>query len=203
MTKEEKLAEFLPLIEKVSRRVASEHHVVEKDDLYQELVVFVLQRGHSLPAPSEVDWSMQSFLMRVARMYAFDQKQQHYMIDPQESYEVKDVRDILATHFDQTLWDTVREDESVEDAVAAHSDVAWALDRLSADDKTFVANCYQAEKLPASGTKEYRKLRDIIIKIANMLNHWTRTDEGQGPGRRKAMSNSGAQALIDSTTNGY
>lgn len=197
MTNEAKLEEFLPLIKRVARRVAGEHHIVEAQDLEQELILFVLSRGESLPAPSEVAWSMQSFLTRVARTYAFDQKQQHYLISASESYEVKDIREILMTHFDHANWDCVREDESVEESIAAHSDVAWALDRLTLVEKTFVAECYTAERLPLSGTKEYRKLRDLIIKIANMVNHYTRSDEGEGPGRRKVISNSTARATID------
>ncbi len=128
---EQKLEEFLPIIKRVARRVAGEYHMVEAQDLEQELICFVLQRGESLPAPSEVDWSLQSFITRVARTWCFEQKQQHYLIDPQISYEVKDVREILLTHFDPSMWDAVLEDQSVEDSVAAHSDVAWALDRLA------------------------------------------------------------------------
>lgn len=201
MTNEEKLKQFMPIIIKVAKRVAGEYHMVEELDLRQELVLFVLQRGESIPLPSEVEWSMQSFLTRVARVYAFDQKQQHYLIDPNLSYEVKDIREILQTHFYPELWDCVTANASVEDMVAAHSDVAWALDRLSVADKQFVATCYTSDRLPISGTKEYRKLRDLIIKIANMVNHYTRTDEGEGPGRRKAISNSQARATIDTSTN--
>ncbi len=193
----ERIEEYLPIIKRVARRVAGEYHMVETEDLEQELICFVLQRGDSLPLPSEVDWSMQSFLTRVARTWCFEQKQQHYLIDPQVSYEVKDIREILTTHFSHDMWDYVADDTSVEDMVAAHSDVAWALDRLSPGEKAFVAECYMANRLPMSGTKEYRKLRDLIIKIANMCNHYTRADEGEGPGRRKAMTNSAARAAID------
>lgn len=198
----EKLEEFLPIIDRVARRVAGEHYVVEKDDLEQELIVFVIKRLKSenapLPLPSEKKMNTQSFLTSVARMYAFEQKQQHYLIDSNISYEMKDVRELLQTHFEPDLWDAVREGESVEERVVAHSDIAWALDRLSAADRTFVAECYRSEQLPRSGTKEYRRLRDVIIKMTNMLNHWTRSDEGEGPGRRRAMSNATANATIDS-----
>lgn len=201
MTNEEKLKEFLPIITRVARRIARDYHMIDAEDIEQELICFVLKRMQSdtpLAQPSEVKWSMQSFLNRVGRTYAFQQKQQHYLIDSQISYEVKDIRDILETQFDPTMWDYVSDDSSVEDMVAAHSDVAWALDRLALKDKQFVADCYKAARLPMSGTKEYRKLRDLIIKIANMCNHYTRADEGEGPGRRKAMTNSSARAAIDS-----
>lgn len=197
MNNEEKLAELEPIVVRVAKRIASEHHVIEADDVAQELRLFIIQRGESIPAQSEVSWSLQSFLTRVARMYAFRQKQQHYIIDPNVCYEVKDVRVILSTHFNRDHWTAVQDGESVEEAIASHSDVAWALHRLSKDDKDFVARCYTEGPLPASGSKDYRKLRDLIIKIANMLNHWTRADEGNGPGRRKAISNSQASAVLD------
>ena len=200
---EEKLAVFIPIIERVARNVSAQHHVVEFEDLQQELLLFVIQRGDSLPAPSEIDWSMKSLLTRVAKMYAFQQKNQHYLIDSRFSYEVKDVKDILLLHFDQSNWDTVRDGQNTEDALAEHSDVAWALDRLSPDDKAFVAECYAKEKLPSSRSKEYRKLRDVVIKIANILNHYTRSDEGNGPGRRKVMSNAQSRAVIDVETHFY
>ncbi len=197
MTNEERLEEFLPIVKRVARRIASEYHMVEAEDLEQELMMFIIQRGESIPLPSEASFSMSSFLTRVARMWAFEQKRAHYIIDPTISYEVKDIREILQTHFSHDMWDYVTEGASVEDMVAAHSDVAWALDRLSPGEKEFVAGCYTAERLPLSGTKEYRKLRDLIIKIANMCNHYTRADEGEGPGRRVVVSNSQAKALLD------
>ncbi len=203
MNNEEKLEHFMPIIRRVAKRVSGEYHMVEEQDLRQELVCIILQRGESIPIPSEVEWSMQSFLTRVARVWAFEQKQQHYLIDPQLSYEVKDIREILQTHFYPELWDCVADNGSVEDQVAAHSDVAWALDRLSPADKQFVAACYTSERLPISGSKEYRKLRDLIIKIANMVNHYTRTDEGEGPGRRKVMSNSQSRNAIAEGTDNY
>lgn len=198
---EQRLAEFMPVIQRVARRVASETYIIEREDLEQELTLFVLGRS-TLPTPDEAKFSMYSFLTRVAKTYAFEQKQQHYMIDPNVSYEVADIKTILETHFDRDHWTAVTEGESVEDKVAAHSDVAWSLNQLKPDDKAFVAECYTSGKRPASGTKEYRRLRDIIIKVANMLNHYTRSDEGNGPGRRKALSNSQASAILSNHTDG-
>lgn len=197
MDTEDKLAEMLPMIKRVAKKVASEHPILEADDLEQELVLMVIQRGDSLPAQSEVEWSVQSFLTKVARTYGFKMKQQHYMIDPNISYQVSEIKDILTTHFNPDDWDYVREGESVETRVAEHSDVAWALDRLSPEEKAFVAECYSAERLPKANTKEYRNLRAVIIKIANIVNSYTRRDEGNGPGRRKAVSNSHGQQMID------
>lgn len=195
---EERYLEFAPIAKRVARRVSGEYHMVEAADLEQELMMFVLSRGDEFPSPSEATFSMQSFLTRVARQYAFGQKQQHYLVDPNLCYEVSDIREIFTTHFDKSMWDSVLEDQSVEDTIAAHSDVAWALDRLLPAEKEFIAGCYTSDNgLPKSGTPEYTKLRNLTIKVANQCNHYTRADEGNGPGRRKAISNSTARALLD------
>lgn len=201
--KAKRLEEFMPVIKRVAYRVAKDTYIVERDDLEQELVLFVLGRP-TLPTPEEAKgkFSMQSFLTRVAKMYAFEQKQQHYLIDPNVSYEVADIKVILETHFNRDHWTAITEGESVEDKIAAHSDVAWSLNQLKPDDKAFVATCYTSEKRPASGTKEYRRLRDIVIKVCNMLNHYTRADEGNGVGRRKVISNSQADFIIHTHTDG-
>lgn len=198
---QERYEEFAPICKRVAKRVSGEYHMVEAADLEQELLLFVLGRGDEFPLPSEANFSMQSFLTRVARQYAFGQKQQHYLVDPNQCYEVSEIREILTTQFDQSMWDAVSGDESVEDTIAAHSDVAWALDRLAPAEKEFIANCYTAQDgLPKSGTPEYTKLRNLTIKIANQVNHYTRADEGNGPGKRTVVSNAQARALIDAST---
>lgn len=202
ITLEQKIENYTPIIKRVARRVASEHHIIEREDMEQFLYCFVIKRKDSLPDdPKEVDWSVQSRFLQVARTEAFNQKRQHYMIDAAVSYSVKDVKRILLTHFDANDWDVVSTDgESVEDSISEHSDVAWALDHLDPKERSFVAECYKSNEFPASGTKEYRKLNSLTIKIANIANHFTRTDEGEGVGRRKAMSNAQSRAMIDSGT---
>lgn len=44
MNNEEKLAELEPIVVRVAKRIASEHHVIEADDVAQELRLFIIQR---------------------------------------------------------------------------------------------------------------------------------------------------------------
>lgn len=201
MTQEERLERFMPAIKKVARNTAYKNELVEYEDILQELTLIILGRPDiPVPGPENPGFSPDRILWGEARLYAFRLKQQHYLISGEYSYQMGEVKLILETHFDQDHWTSVASDESVEDAVAIHSDVAWALDRLSPAEKQFVAEKYTTGSLPKSGTPEYRKLREILIHMTNMLNHYTRADEHEGPGRRKTLSNSASNTLIGNGT---
>ncbi len=198
VTLEVRLAKFEPMVRRVARKVAKDYpHLFEIEDLEQELRMFVVKRGDDLPLPGESGWSPNTLLLQEARGWAFNQKRQVFLIDSNFSYETADVKRILETHFDAELWDAVAEGESVEDKIAAHSDIAWALNRMRQKDQDFIRECYAAKRLPKSGTAEYRQLRDCLVKLTNMCNHYTRSDEGNGPGRRVVVSNATSRAFID------
>lgn len=186
---------FYPTIQRVARRIASEHRYVDREDIQQHLVLFVLKKP-SLPTPEDATFSVSRLLTGEARIFCFREKQAHYMTTDEFAYETSEVKEILQGVFDRDAWSAVVDGEDMEARVSMYSDVAWAVDRLKPEDKAIIATAYRDGVRYPSGTKEYRKLRDITVKITNMLNHYARYDEWEGPGRRPVMSNNAANALI-------
>ncbi len=192
-----RLAKFMPTIKRVARKVSQGSHVVETEDLIQELALFVIQRS-DVPEPGTAKFNVGSFLTRVANMYSWDQRQQHYHTKDEFSYQTADVSRILETVFDHDDWGLVAsaEDYDPSDWISEYSDVAWGLGRLKDVERQLLEERYKNGIVFASGTPEYRKLRKVVAKLCNILNFYTRADEHDGPGSRKAMSNSAAMATI-------
>ncbi len=198
---EEMIEHYGPTIRQVASAVAKDYPMWPKEDIEQELYAFVLKRGKTIPRIGESKkFSVKIFLTRVARMEAFSQKRQVYIPNQELSYSIKQVREILWSQFDHDLWDVAVTGETIEDRVAIHSDVAWALDRLKPGKKAFIYECYASGELPKSNTKEYGRLNSALAELTNILNSYTRSDEAKSIGRRTVISNAAASAIIDSDT---
>lgn len=196
-TDEERIAAFEKLVKQVARNVARDSRFVEIEDLEQELYLFVLQRGESLPLPQDANFSLKPLLTGHARMWAFRQRQAHFIISNQFSYRTSEVKKILSEVFDKSTWEGSSDsEESMEDRVASFSDVAWAIDRLEKKERDLLISIFRDGNMPSSTSKEYNGMQSAVIKLTNILNHYTRADEWEGPGRRTAMSNSSANSVL-------
>lgn len=202
MTAEQLLDHYGPVIKKVSAKVIRDYPMWTREDIEQELYAFVLYRNTTIPRIGESKFSVQAFLTRVARTLAFDQKRQHYIPNSDTGYSVKNVREILWTHFDISLWESSVAGESIEDRVAAHSDIAWSLDRMKPEKKMVIRDAYLSGEMPKSTTTEYSKLREALIELTNILNTYSRSDEAKSIGRRAVISNANANAIVDHHTSG-
>lgn len=196
---QEMVTELLPLIERVSKQVASDYPDVEWEDIRSGLCIFVMQNANSIKLKEEggnPNW----LLKRVAGTLCKEERAQQHRVSVQYSYRPSDVSRILETafsleHIDQThVPDDAVSLKSGFDAVEIALDIRDAYNRLNEDMRASIFKRYALGEIPDNASYERKKLNKAVKELSRILNSY----RGRGPyvGRRTIVSNSAAHAII-------
>lgn len=196
---QEMVTELLPLIERVSRQIASDYPDVEWEDIRSGLCIFVMQNANSIKLKEEggnPNW----LLKRVAGTLCKEERAQQHRVSVQYSYRPSDVSRILETafsleHIDQThVPDDAVSLKSGFDAVEVALDIRDAYNRLNEDMRASIFKRYALGEIPDNASYERKKLNKAVKELSRILNSY----RGKGPytGRRTIVSNSAAHAII-------
>jgi len=180
-------------VEEVARFVASAYPDVDKEDLQQDLWVWVLeQERFSNPD----DDGCRTAMYWLARKKSAKYRAEHLSLSPQYCYRSDDIREILDGWPNVLTSDTT--DRSFSEQVAVHSDVMWAFSQLSDNYREAIIDRYGADKeIPASGTAARKTLNRAINKLTDILNTYSRTGVTAGPTVRRVLTNSQSRHRIN------
>lgn len=190
--------EMLPVIEKISKQVASDYPDVDWEDIRGGVCLFVIENKNSLKSKEEggnPNW----ILRRVANQLCKEERVQHLQLSSQYSYRPSDVAKIL-----ETAWTTdaidgthVPEDATSQkpssDPLDLASDVRAAYDTLSEDLKITIFMRYALGEIPDNRSYERKRLNKAIKELTLRLNRYR---GNRLPTRRRAVSNASARAMI-------
>lgn len=180
-------------IEEVARFVSQRYPDVEKEDLQQDLWVYVLEQTRF---NSPDDDGCRTSMYWLARKKTAGYRAQHLSLSAQYCYTTDDLRSILEEWPSVLTSDT--EDKSLAEAAVVHSDVQWAYSELTASYRNAIYGRYILGEIPGSGTKERKTLNRAIGKLADVLNTYTRTGVASGPTVRRVLSGSQSRHSINS-----
>jgi hypothetical protein len=185
------------LVRKTVAFVIRDFPDVASEDLFQDLMIYILQNTR-LTDP-ELEYAA-SGLYKKAIKIAWEYRKQSLYITSQYSYRTSDVKRILETLFTRRDWSRafVPDDAkslSADDRLVVSSDVAAAYDSLSDSYKEVIFRRY-ALKESLSAT-DRSKLARATEKIADFLNFYRPPKRAHnGPGARRVMGNAQAGWII-------
>lgn len=189
MKTSEELELWRDLVVRVARFVASDFPYVEREDLEQELYLFLFSRD-TMDDPETPGSSM--ILTKVAKTYAFAIRAQHLYQTSQYSYRPSDIRLILESVFDYRDWTGgyVPNDARGDDwdsYLDVYSDVHWGFQRLSETYRQVIISRYRDRVIPPPASNERRQLSRALRRLTDIINnYWT---PKQGPGARRVKGN--------------
>lgn len=183
-------------VSKVANFVAKDFPNVYKEDITQELWVFILATP-SLKHPDEVGSTR--VLTLVAKQAAFKMRTADLQISVQYAYRPSDVRAILRTAFrPESIQNCYLPDDArsidEDDRIVISADVAAAIDKLPDSDRKLLLLQYKFGVEPES-EKDRRALQRAVVKVADILNSYQPKKEHDGPGSRRVISNREAGEL--------
>lgn len=209
-------------INRVSYHVARDYPDIDWEDVRQQLALFVLENGKSIKL-KEHGGNPRRLLTLVANEFCKDQRTQHMSLSPQYAYRPSDVMLILETAYsgdpmssyvpddarhplsgtfnvwdDQGGWKSVKADPfHFIDAVEVASDVKAVLRQLKPELREAIFDRYVQKIIPDNNSYARKKFNKAINELTRKLN-WYRGV----PDRRRAMSNTAAQAVLSNTYEG-
>lgn len=188
------------LIRKAARFAAYDIPNVSEEDLFQDLWVYVLEHGQNLdPERSGIS----TILSRKAKSMALDQRKKDLYTSVQYTYRTSDVREILEDIYEYESW---AEGFCPADAKSAdglgsidvRSDVSWALKQLPDQYFTAIELRYASGVTHGPDSRGRRQLNRAIKRLTDILNSYYRSSAMLGhPGKRKAISNAQARAILE------
>lgn len=191
--------DLLPLIEKVSKQVASDYPDISWEDIRGGLCIFVMENAKSIKTRDEggnPNW----LLKRVAGTLCKNERAQQNYLSPQYAYRPSDVSKILETAFSVEYMDKthVPDDaismKSGSDEVEVASDIRDAYNRLPSDLKIAIFTRFALGEIPDNASYERKKLNKAVKELTRLVNNY----RGKGPfnGRRHVVTNASAHATI-------
>lgn len=199
LTKEE-TKQLDEMIRAAARRVAAQWPtVVEWDDLRQDIWVHLLERPGALNRIFEEqdDKVRQAFLIKVGHQIASEEQIAYERFSGNSLYSVMQVRGLL----ERKVW-------KFRDKVSADKmDLMGALKLLAKKNSGHYAeivNRFEHDIFPQGGADKMRLQRAVesLTELMNRLGQERRKRHTEGPGTRKVISNSAAQALTARQWNG-
>lgn len=188
------------IVAKTSRFVARDFPDVSSDDLFQDLMMYVLSNKNLRNPDGE---HVASGLYKRCVKFAWEYRKQSLYLTSQYSYRTSDVRKILETLFDYRDWthsflpDDARS-LSDDDRLVVNSDVKRAYETLSEIYQVSIFKRYALKQIPtATGDKE--RLRRAVERMADYLNFYKSVTprSHEGPGSRRVISNATARYIIE------
>ena len=179
-------------VDEVGRFVALAYPDVDKEDLKQDLWVWICEQDRF---HSPEDDGCRTAMYWLARKKAAKYRAEHLTLSAQYCYRTDDVREIFDGWPNVLTSDTT--DRSFSEAVVVHSDVMWAFSQLPDSYKEAIISRYGAGEVPPSGSKERKTLNRAIQKVADVLNTYSRSGVAAGPTVRKVFTNSQSRHRIN------
>lgn len=193
----EEVTRWDDLITRTARFVASDFPGVDRDDLRQELWVWLLEKSNR-KAPDA--YGVARLVTTIARRMAWRQRAENLQNTSQYDYRRSDLCAILETTFTYNDWEggfVPKDAQSIDsdvayDAVDVRMDITWAFEGLSAAHQQALLRRYRDHIEPPAGTRERRALNRAIRSLLDNLNSYYRLNP-----RRKAISNATARYTIE------
>ena len=189
------------IVSRTVRFVIKDFPDVEYDDLFQDVMAYVLQNSNLRNPDGE---HVSTGLYKKATSYAWEYRKQSLYITSQYSYRTSDVKKILETLFDYREWTTsfLPDDAkslSDDDRLVVNSDIKKAYDSLSDEYKQRIFTRYALKQEPGT-PNEKRNLNRAIEKLTDYINFYQWGREVEGPGGRRVISNATANYIIGNQT---
>lgn len=190
------------LVERTASFISRDFPDVEREELVQQLFLFVVENGKYLKEPTQVGSA--KALSRAAKQYAWDQRKEHLTLSSQYSYRTSDVKYILETVFDARDWEGVRVPEDAQSEfndvfLEINSDVKRAWEKLGYAQKQVIFRKYALGWEPETQT-ETKRLYRAIVALTDNLNWYQHPKGHQHVGTRRAITNANARYNIDGLT---
>lgn len=196
-----------PVTSRIARYVAYDFPDVESEDLAQDLLVEVLNRGWENESPDNQRITL--ILKKVAKSRAAQYRAEHYILSPQFNYRISDVRRILETVFEANDWlkaalsaraevgsrSSGEPSYNMDEVLVSHSDVHRAWKRLPHQYKVAIFLRYGLKEDPETENAG-RQLRRAVARLTETLNSYQPRSVHEGPGSRSIASNARAEYLI-------
>jgi hypothetical protein len=190
--------ELLPVIEYISRNIASDYPDIDWQDVKGHLCVFVIEKGDQLVWQGR-GGSVRKILKRVANSYCKQERTRNHYLSPQYSYRPSEVMKMLesAWTYEEIPYTHVPDDavslKSDVDSLDLASDIREAFDMLRADLQEAIFVRYALGVKPEHASYERKRLNRAVKELTRILNSYRGKDI---PRRRRVISNSTAQAII-------
>lgn len=184
------------LVRKVAKFVARDFPETEEEDLFQELMMFVLTTDALTDPTAQY---MSSNLTNMANKIGWANRKEALYVTAQYAYRTSDVKKILETLFEYEEWfDTFlpgdAESMCHDDRLAQNSDLLYAYDKLGKNYQGVIYRRYVYREMPTNDT-ERKRLARAIERMTDLLNIY-RGKTHDGVGRRTVISNAMARYII-------
>ena len=194
---EDKYYKWEELVSKTARFVARDFPEVLEEDLFQDLMTYVLENKRL--ANPDIK-GVTTALYRQAVRLAWEWRKQALYMSAQYSYRTTDVRKILETLFDRSDWEVsyLPDDAkslSDDDRLIVNVDLKVAYDRISPVYREVLFDRYALGIIPAEGAPK-KRLQRAIEALTDALNFYYDPRDHTGPGSRRAISNAAAAYKI-------
>ena len=194
---EDKYTQWRDIVSKTAYFVAKDFPDVEVEDLFQDLMTYVLGNNHLKSPDAE---HVPSGLYKRAVKFAWEYRKQSLYITSQYSYRTSDVRKILETVFNHNQWATsfLPDDAkslSDDDRLVVNSDIKRAYDALSETYQVALFTRYALKVIP-DNSKEKSRLNRAVEKLTDFINFFQFAQRHEGPGKRRVITNATANYII-------
>ncbi len=205
----EELVELLPVIEAIAPSVARGYPGVDKDDLYQELCVWVLENGHRLDLGHAA--GCRYILNRAAHIFCKRERAAQLQRHSQYNYRPADVRKMLEAAMSgdplerldtHVPADAASAKETGTDGLDLAMDVRVSADSLPEADQKSIYGRYVLGVVPEADSAERKRLDRAVDRLTDELNSYSSGRLGTPsiaghPGSRRARSNASALAALE------
>lgn len=189
-------------IKRTANFVARDFPDVEREDLRQELYLFVLAHP-TLESPEKPGSTV--VLAKAAKMYAWNQRKQHLQLTAQYSYRTSDVRAILETVFEPSAWEGVNVPEDAKSEfndvfLEINCDVKRAWESLGYAMKQTIFKKYALGWEFERGSAESKRLSRAIERLTDNLNFYRKPPDRDYVGSRKVITSANARYNVSKLT---
>lgn len=190
------------LVRRTASFVCRDYPDVEREDMQQELFIFILSNRGKLRYPDQVGAA--SALSKQAQFIAGQIRAQHLQLSAQYSYRTSDVRSILQTVFDRQDWSSVRIPDDARSEyndvfLEINSDVSRAWKSLGHSQKVAIFEKYALNSPPEDAAAR-KRLQRAIEQLTDSLNWYRRQPDRDYVGTRRVITNAHSRANISGLT---
>lgn len=198
---EDKYYRFLGPVKKAAAYVASNFPEIEEEDLFQELMLFVLKKD-GLTDPNEKFVALG--LRRQASVIAWTARKKGQYITPQYAYQTSEVRRALeegaltGTDFKVPVDFS---DDGWENTSVMRSDIIKSYYVLSPKQRRHVFKRYVLGEVPSDGNGK-QMVNIAVARMTDIMNFYDLADPHEGVGNRKVISNALSNYKIGNSYDG-
>jgi len=194
---QDKYTQWEDIVKKTATFVSKDFPDVDSEDLFQDLMTYVLG-NKTLKNPDGEH--VPSGLYKKAVRFAWEYRKQSLYITSQYSYRTSDVKKILETVFDYREWTVSHLPDdarslSDDDRLVVNSDVKRAYEALSTPYQQSIFRRYALKQIPANSTEKSR-LGKAVEMLTDYINFFHSSSSHEGVGKRRVISNATANYII-------